>query len=718
VHSRGFIYAPSNAYDNVVSAGVDLTGWSFYIDANQEAGPTRLARERSAFTMNGIAVEPIVLLLGQDATTSSWPNRGTLGGSLTAVNIQAEDVGLSTPYTDGTKSVRFNSAGGGTRRYYVASDSTFADITTEDFVWESVYTREGVEGGFSNIQFIKRNWASTTNNGYGAYSTASSTLTFTTKSSGAVGPEASSATTGQYCWQHVGGYFDNSQTASTGQAVVNGSQSSAAAAHTAGSLANTVPFRVGDSTYDGYYTNSSAVACRIAYIAIWRRSDWLAGAANLTDYTVECRARQTYMSGIVESVAGYVPTTYSTAQTRSTKTWDGSSWEHHLVGPGCMAPDQYELYNSEEKISCVRFESQATGQTSAENFTGWSNTNISTAVSTALLPTSNLRGISSTGVTHIGTAGTAAKYFQLLLSTSTNKWMTHVWVKPGAAGSAYLHLPDAGASGVDINRYIRFNFNTGATEVGSGTLAAWAVPYVNGWWLLYCSARNSTAVAMNLRIGFCNSESTFDLTSDGYAVDGYVWGWTGASSGTLTYPDQEFPYFGINSPSNSGPLLVWPGITSTASAPYSMWWEHMSEWRVAGFGATAYPMQVSTDGSNAAYFSTGGTPGATVMSSTGINANVTQWTQTSATQTGANTASSGDRVRFAASLATNDIKLYNTEGTSIAPDASAIVPINMTTLRWGNNAAGTIVGRGVQYTRIGIKSSASTDSNGPPGGPE
>lgn len=717
MHCRGFIYAPNTAYDQL-STGIDLSEWFFYIDINQQAGPTRLATDRPAFTMNGTAVQPMVLLLGQDATTSSWPNRGSLGGSLTAVNIRSEDVGLSTPFTDGTKSVRFSSASGGTRRYYVASDTSFADIASEDFVWEVYYTREGVEGTFSNIQFNKRDHTAGNPNGYAVYSSTASNLQFIVKSTGTGFAQSLAASTGSYCWQHMGGYLDNSDSTSNGFAAVLGSQSTGATTHSPGSMSNTAPFTVGDSTISGSYTNTEPVACRIAYIAIWKRSTWMAGgASNDSDYKTEARARQSYLSGVMDSVSSATPSSYSMSQYRSTKTYNSTTgeWEHHLLGPGCVAPDQYKLAANSEIVGAIKFETTLSGIATAETFTtGWTYSGTASAVNGVLLPTSNLRGITSTGVSQTGTAGTGLKYATFTLSAaSANKNMTHIWIKPGAAPFGYIQFPDAGISGGDINRHIIVNFSTGAVTIGSGAIAAWATKYTNGWWLVYISAKNSTAVGLTYRVGFCNSTSTFNLTSDGTSVDGYMWGLYYVATATSNYPDQIFPYFGTNSNANAGPFLAYSG-SAVNTQTKSLWWEVMQEDSVNGFGITAYPMQFSTDGNNAEYFYTGATAGQTEISVQGITGGATQWTINSAAQTGDNTMSSGKRVRFNTSIATNDIVSYNTTGT-IGSDTSATPLSSATNIRLGNNASGTIAGRGPAYTRFGIKKTTSTNSNGPSG---
>jgi hypothetical protein len=657
--------------------------------------------------------------LGQDATTAAWPNRGSLGGSLTAVNIRDEDIGLSTPFTDGTKSVRFYSLTGGTRRYYRADDTTFADFDTEDMVWEVVYTREAADGGFANINFIKRDWSSAANQGYAVYSSTITNLNFLIKSSGAGSQQFMGATTGGYSWQHMSGFRDNSDSATTGFQIAVGSQSTGVASQSPGSLSNSVPFTVGDSTVDGYYTNASTTASRVAYIAIWRRSDWLAGGAtNASQHLTEMRARQAYLSGIVESVAGRFPSTYSSTQYRSTKTWNGAEWGHHLLGPGMMAPDQYILPSTQEPVAAFRFDSPLTCHATAENFsTGWTHANNSaTTLYSQDLPTSNIRGITASGVYVVGTAGTNPKTATIRWSSSlgaNSRVFISVWARAGAAPCFYTRFSDnAGGS----NRYAHVRMSDGYVSLGNNVNNyAAATKYVNGWWLTEFSSTNTVLSSTDLIFGWSDDIGTFDLTSDGYAVDGYMWGWNGVTATSTTYPQQLFPYFGAAAAANLGPTLVWAAAPHTAVAPYSLWWEHMSEWNVNGFGTTAYAAQVSTDGNNAAYFTTGAAIGNTVIASTGVISTTTQWVQTSPTQTGNNTAGSGQRVRWAGSWATDDIKLYNTDGTSISPDTSAAVPTNMTNLRWGNSAAGTVAGRGIQYTRIGVKNVASTDSKGPPG---
>lgn len=704
------------AFAASLSSGPDLSDWQFYIDFNQQAGPTRLANELPGITINGIEEQPIILLLGQDATTASWPNRGSLGGSLTAVNIRAEDLDWSTPYTDGTRSVYFRSTGGGTRRYYEAADGTFGDINTEDFIIEYILEQDATASGFDAQAIIKRNWSSTANDGFGIYSTSATGQTFALGTAASTAVRTATITKSARSWLYGIAYVDNN----IGGAHLIGSHSAVTVASLAlsSTITNTVPLRVGDSTVPGIYTNPSNVGFRLAYLAVWRRQNWFAGgtvAANNATLQQQIRIRQQYLGGIVPTKNGLTPTVITCGAPRYTTTINNSNeHEMHFCNPGCISPDQFIVPNTGEVLSGQLFKSAVSGVPTAETFSGWTTTNVTSATNTTIsIPQSNTAGSSSTGVTLTGTAGSGERSISFLTTAASTSRRSYyqVYVCPGGAPFFYIGALDT-VGGSNRNAWV--NLSTGAVTLDSGSnLICRVKKMINGWWNVYFAFTNgSSSSDITARLGFSDTASSFTCTTDGSTATGHLWGWFATSSISFA-DDVDWGYSSTIANANPGYQLQWQQDLTT---PLSLWFEIVSPVSIDTYATTAYPITVGPDSSNLMWYQHTTNNNDLEFTQRGDTAAATAWSITTPVLTGENSTQSGKRTRFAQSIKTDNIRTWAKDGTSLGTDTTATLPsMTASYINVGSSSAGAVTGYNNYMTRVGIAAVPVDNANGPPG---
>jgi len=269
------------------------------------------------------------------------------------------------------------------------------------------------------------------------------------------------------------------------------------------------------------------------------------------------------------------------------------------------------------------------------------------------------------------------------------------------------------------SRWAWYNCATGATTLGAGAVAVKVQACQDGWFraqLTFQVAIVGVAVTTDLEIGFSDTDTGFDLTSDGTTIDGWAWGiyYTFITSAIATYPSQFFPY-SSNTGNATGPLIAFAGADVTA-APYTLWAEMFSRDRVPNASAVNQGLlsyDTDLNNYNQLYVANSAVSQQIISSST--IAGAAQWgiSGSPVTTSGVNNASDGGFVRSAASCDTNDIDLYANDGTLLGTDAVATVPTGLTKIKVGQTRIGGVEGRGYQISACGVKMGTSSDSSGP-----
>jgi len=334
------------------------------------------------------------------------------------------------------------------------------------------------------------------------------------------------------------------------------------------------------------------------------------------------------------------------------------------------------------------------------------------------IPQNPVQGLTGNGISLTGSAGTAVKSSELLIISSivTRKCLYQTYFKGNAAPYFYLKQRDAGSG---VSCWAWFDCATGAITSGAGLAGVKIQACQDGWFRAQITFYiTSPPFDVIYEVGFSDNNTAFDLTSDGSTIDGWVWGGyatTISGGNALTYPAQFFPYSGNSTTNSVGPLVTFNGADVTA-APHTLWAEMFSRDLVPNASALNQGlMSYDTDTSNynQLYISNSGLV-QEVVSSAAI-AGAAQWAivGSPSTTSGINNASSGGLIRSAVSCATNDIDLYASDGTLIGTDGVATVPTAQTSIRLGQTRLAAVSGRGYQITRAGIKSTTSSNSEGP-----
>lgn len=216
-----------------------------------------------AITINNIKVYPDFVYVGEFASASLWKPWGVgedlaLTGSGTDPTVN-QDAELIIPHN---KAVLFSDG-----KHYAAGNSTFGDITTEDYVIEVVF-KPAASGSAAQRFLYKR----TGTKGWGIATSNTPVLTATVD--GATGTVFSSTgaigSLGTY--KHCIFFADKSGSCAW---YVNGVQSGTPQNISGtGSLTNSSVVRLGD---DG---TGNGMQQPVAWCAMWKRSDWLSTHLN------------------------------------------------------------------------------------------------------------------------------------------------------------------------------------------------------------------------------------------------------------------------------------------------------------------------------------------------------------------------------------------------------------------------------------------------------
>lgn len=678
----------------------------FYLNLEQSNGYKQLPTSQ---TINGITAEPIVLLYGDEATTISWPNRGSHGGSLTAVNIRDEDLGFETPYNDTTcKAVRLE-WDGVTKRYFQATDAALGDIDLEDCIVEAVYARSA--NALPIISWFGYKRAGTaTATGYAILGTNATAAGFQVRPAGQT-IRTTSITTSIGSWCYSSAYYDASDTDVTGTRHFSGATSSGTSIHAVGSLSNLNLLTIGyPSDTSASYANSNGY---LAYLAIWKVQDWFAsGAQNTTDWTNNQLERSSRLAGYLPTVpnsgASRWPTTFTGSFSFSQKIVDGKLMQFPISAGNVVTSEYFnfagtEQYRGQEYFAQIG--NANLGAVGSEVFSGWTPADCSVATNTEELPC--FPTVVGDGGQITSDAGTAEHSISATPSNFTNGQMIQysAWLKAGACQFGWLRV--TGASNTDSVIWYDLDNGTIGTQ-GSTTGGGLIDSYNNGWYrcLIKAIGGVGASTSYTFSIGFSDTDGYVSYNSPGQ-LDGYCWGAFIVSSNTVGYPIQQWPY----SPSGNvnSPTVVFPGSIVTA-APYSMYGLVSSPKNVAGDVGGLVIIQYSTDNNN---FSQLTINGSSVSEGAASNANLvgsSQWTF--ATSVGSpNRWADGVDLAYTVSMENNNIDGFYPGGTQT--DTSATVPTGLANIRIGNNAAGIKNSRGTVLRQAAIFNTVRTNNLGP-----
>lgn len=208
-------------------------------------------------TINGVTVNPTFRYKGGDANANNW-NPWIFGETLNFVEDGAnQDYNQGSPIMGSganDDSVTFNDGD-----VYQATNTTFADVTTEDMVFEMIYRPD--DNSTSGI-FAKQA-------GDAGYQAKRTSLTNMLVFTGGVNSNVNSGGEDAGTWNHVIWFLDRD---GSGQVYVNGVASGAAADISARAATMT---NAGIFTIGALSNTTVNVSAGIAYVAMWQRDDWL-----------------------------------------------------------------------------------------------------------------------------------------------------------------------------------------------------------------------------------------------------------------------------------------------------------------------------------------------------------------------------------------------------------------------------------------------------------
>lgn len=663
--------------------GPNLDNYYFYQDfSSQPDGPKALPTTMNFGTTD---FQPALLLYGEDATTSGWINRGTLGGTLSAVNIRPQDIGLDTPYkTTVAKGVRCQTQAGIAERYYEFTDPTIMDLGTDDFFFEAVYARPA--GGPANATiFNKRNVNNIANIGYNMHSTTTTNMAFSIRNtSGAL--QTASVSTTAFAWTYTAGYLDFSDGGTTGMRIYRGNDSSGVVAHSGTSAVNTLNFRVGAMQNSAAFLEQDII---LVYLAIWKASDlgFVAGTQEPI-VTPIIRERQMILAG-TKPLKTPAPFSYSDAYRISHRVRNGKK-QGYRTGSGFTVTDDFILPNGTVESGLYFHTSIGANSVAGESLSTWTQNN-TTLTNNATVPSPIDIWLTSGPSSMIGAAGTGPKsisFANVSPNTVTRAWQ--VFVKAGNKNIARIAM----TSGTITNPIEGYLDLTTGQFVGTVIGEMGVIPYTNDWYMVYWRYVPATTDNTTIDFSFVDAAGSTNCTGDGSTINGYIYG---AQVVVLNIPFGNLP-INLTSETATSPIMNFVG--TAIAEPYSLLAESFSEAGVVSTPTAPVPIAFQTDGSNIVNLFQGGAGTGMRIGSNALNGAApvpgAQWSlfnnafppdwQTSA------------KTRSAISCLTDNINLLGESGV-LGTDTLGTPPSNLSVIRIGANANNTAQGYLVQTSR-------------------
>ena len=460
-------------------------------------------------TINGITVAPdFIYNAGGGLVESDVWMPYKYGEHLNRVAVATPPtLNAGSPYLGRLDdSVKFNASD-----YYQAGNNTFADITTEDMVIETIFKFSGVAAE----RIIEKRNGNTP--GWAVTNASATTAQLYLHSITPVGLGVITSTLIVDCWYHVIWFVDHSGFSSVYvDGVLANTQTSPGASYT-----NAEPLAIGARSTSGTDPYSS----NIAWAAMWKSaSGWFpSDAAGLAAQLVIARERANLVQGVHPHMARGTAT--PTVQTRASvahtdKIERDGTRRIYLMGSGALRLAERIDANG-KKLKGYLSEVQVTNlQTYSEDMTQgvWTKGNASiTNTSTTALPNGDT---SVSDVIHEDATVAAQHYAQAQACsfTNTNKYVCSFWVKSINRDWMTVTLNNNGTT-------ITFSVDASDGTIGTATniTETGVEPWRNGWRRFWFSwTHNETTTR---RITFFLSEANNDTVFGGLDQDSmYLWG--------------------------------------------------------------------------------------------------------------------------------------------------------------------------------------------------
>jgi hypothetical protein len=461
--------------------------------------PSSVANLNPSLTINGITELPVFRYKGPDATVSAW-TPWTYGESLAIAGSGADVTPsqgspcLGAATVDG--SVKFNAA-----KYFAASGNTFADVTTEDMVFEAVLKWSTTDG--------KRQWGKWNSGpGYAFAEHTDRLYCLIQDTSGSVITYTAAMADG--AWYHVMCFLDRSGSA---QWYVDGVASGSAVAISTRALSLSVayPLQVGAFGASGQTTSS------LAYAALWKRNAWLDTHLQAT----VAKERFTRLTGFYPQIAKgttKVPSVLTRASSAHLDKYeaDGTTRTLYLVGDNWLrcvhrkdsATTSIKGYLAEPSAQNKALQSQAFATTWAELDAGDTTTNNNAASPNEL----------STATTLVADATDGDHGVTQDITLTAVAWVFSVFAKAG--NKNWLYISDDTVATATCY----FNLSTGVLGTkGAGATAAYIEAFGDGWYRCAITF-TGTVAAHTFKIQTADGDTDKTVTGDEATTNTYLWG--------------------------------------------------------------------------------------------------------------------------------------------------------------------------------------------------
>jgi hypothetical protein len=456
----------------------------------------------------GTEEQPVFIFNGKDAAAGGWP---TWRYPLTPVTFNRVSVGTQPEYNWGSPllgpnddSVRFKQSD-----YFAAPDTSFGQITTEDFIPEIIFQAPEIQTSLA--------LASTRvgTNGWLLYTNSNRVICVIDDSSGsAIVTSGIDLIPGAF--YHAIFFMDRS---GFGQCYINGIVSGAAVDLSArqSSLNSGTAMGIGARSSGGIPTEAN-----IAYLAIWAKGSWL--SSHLNDVTAKQRFLQAIGYWPQVAKGSPMPEVATRAGMRFLPKVEGAVTRLYPVGGewlrlasrlddngeeffgGLIEPDDEQDFNYSEDFSDV----------------SWTKTRCTLSVNGEVAPDGEQ--------TADGIIGTAVEgtHFVVQSAIGGTEDVFTAFIKAGNKNWAKL---DSGAGPNDLAYFNLATCEVGT--VGSGVTNAYIKDWGNGW--CRCIVVYPGAGLHTHSIHAADADNDDSFTGDGVTVNIWIWGATHSDKG-LGYP--------------------------------------------------------------------------------------------------------------------------------------------------------------------------------------
>ena len=461
-----------------------------------------------SLTINGTTVTPTFRYKGGDADGTNW-NQWTYGEILPVVSTgTAADLNQGSPLlSSNDDSLKFNAGW-----YYQDSGSSFADVTTEDLVFEMV-----VKYSVSDNTVIASKRAAG-GEGWRLDKRTGPNIRVLIEDSAAHSIKWTSASIPAEAWYHVIVFVNRSENSTNGmQGYVNGI-SSGTGLNASSVLTMT---SAGSMIIGAGNAGAAPLDANIAYLAMWKQSAWhQEGASGPTEWASIAKERFYRLIGIYPALAK--GTAAPTLATRATiacldKSEDSDTTRKiYCVGPGWLrcasrvdsTATLVKGYLAEQSATNLILQSEDLGTTWAPIDAG---DTVGGSVVTPTKATSTTAGI-------IGDATDGPHGFSQAVTLTAVNYTFSCFAKKG--DQDWLLIDNATIA----NGKVWFNLATGAKGTQQAGIVAASIHSCGDGWYFCHYAFLGTVAAHTLEVRPSEADNDTGFAGDGAAVNTYVWG--------------------------------------------------------------------------------------------------------------------------------------------------------------------------------------------------